>query len=162
MRALRFDARTAICSLSLVALQCWVASPLGASEGAAPLAPSTIRGKVLWIGDALQRLHNVRVAEDAGERMLVLETEDGQLHPLIEDTRGRAFRRDERLRGVPVELLVRRHRGTPLVQVIRVYALEGSNRLELDYWCEICAIAMFELKACDCCQGPIELRRRKQ
>ena len=42
---------------------------------------------------------------------------------------------------------------------IKVYALQGGQRYELDYWCEICAISMVELKDCDCCQGPIELRR---
>ena len=38
---------------------------------------------------------------------------------------------------------------------------DPAFRLELDYWCDICAIAMYELKECECCQGPIELRRRK-
>lgn len=122
---------------------------------------ATLRGKVVWIGDAMQRLHGVRLPVGSGERLLVLETKDGELHPLIEDVRGRAFRRDERLRGIPVELVVKRHAGSPLAQVIRVYALEADRKFELDYWCDICAIAMFELKECECCQGPIELRRRQ-
>ena len=119
-----------------------------------------LRGKVVWMSEALRRLHNVHVVPEAAENLMALETAAGELHPIVEDTRGRAFRRDSRLRGINVEMLVRRHRGSPMLQVIRLFELSGGKRLELDYWCEICAIAMFELKPCDCCQGPIELRRR--
>ena len=69
--------------------------------------------------------------------------------------------RDDRLRKMDVELLVRHYEGVPLVQIIRVYEVADDGKYELDYWCELCAIAMYELKACDCCQGPIELRRRE-
>ncbi len=93
-------------------------------------------------------------------RVLAFETADGELYPLAEDIRGRGFRRDERLRGIEMELLVRRYHGAPVVQVIRAFERTDHGKLELDYWCEICAIAMFELKPCDCCQGDIELRRR--
>ena len=47
-----------------------------------------------------------------------------------------------------------------MVQVIQIFAIKPDGLHELDYWCEICAIAMFDLKPCDCCQGPIDLRRR--
>lgn len=112
------------------------------------------------MAEALARLHGVKQVPEAAERTLALETADGALHPLIEDVRGRAFRRDERLRKMQVELLVRQHKGSPVVQIVRVYELTKEGKSEVDYWCEICAIAMFELKECDCCQGPIELRRR--
>lgn len=59
-----------------------------------------------------------------------------------------------------VELLVRQYTGSPLVQVVLAFETTKDSKLELDYWCEICSIAMFEMKECDCCQGPIELRRR--
>jgi len=113
------------------------------------------------MNEALGRLHGVRTVPEAAERILALETRDGRLHPLIEDIRGRGFRRDKRLRSTPVELLVRRRKGSPMMQVIRVFAITKGAKHELDYWCEICAIAMFELKPCDCCQAPIELRRRQ-
>ena len=51
--------------------------------------------------------------------------------------------------------------GSPMLQVIQVFETRAEGKFELDYWCEICAIAMFELKDCECCQGPIELRARK-
>lgn len=120
----------------------------------------SLRGRVVWLAEALHRLHGIKTVPEAAQRTLALETPDGTLHPLIEDIRGRAFRRDERLRKMKVELLVRQHSGSPLVQVVRAFELTKGGKLELDYWCEICSIAMFELKECDCCQGPIELRRR--
>jgi hypothetical protein len=93
--------------------------------------------------------------------VLALEADDGRLYPLVEDIRGRAFRRDARLREERVELLARQHRGSPAIQIIRVMALRDDGKYELDYWCEICAITIYELKPCDCCQGPIELRARR-
>jgi len=60
-----------------------------------------------------------------------------------------------------VELVARRYAISPLVQVIRVFEIAPDGKFELDYWCEICSIAMFEKKDCECCQGPVELRRRK-
>ena len=120
----------------------------------------SLRGRVVWMAEAMQRLHGVKSAPEARQRILALQTSAGELHPLLEDVRGRAFRVDERLRKMDVELLVRRYRHTPLVQVIGVYEIDGQARFEIDYWCSICAIAMYELKACECCQGEIELRRR--
>lgn len=139
-------------------------SPAAAEDGRArsPDAYVTkpLRGKVVWLAEALNRLHGVKTVPEAAQRTLALETEDGTLHPLVEDIRGRAFRRDARLRKMNVELLVRQYRGSPLVQVVRAFEVTKDGKLELDYWCEICSIVMFELKECDCCQGPIELRRR--
>ena len=51
--------------------------------------------------------------------------------------------------------------GAPAVQIIGVYELAKDGRYEVDYWCSVCAIAMYELKPCECCQGEIELRKRK-
>ena len=121
----------------------------------------SLRGEVLWMADALERRFDVTTVPEAEDRILALETEDGALLPIVEDLRGRAFRKDDRLRDRPVELLVRQFKDSPMIQVVRLYALKPDGKYELDYWCDICAIAMFELKACDCCQGPIELRERK-
>ena len=99
-------------------------------------------------------------------------TNDGNNAAGIQDIRHRDLRvcrRDDRLaRGVrdrrfwyPVELLVRRYQLSPAVQIIRVFEVGKDGLYELDYWCDVCAIAMYELKDCECCQGPIELRRTK-
>jgi hypothetical protein len=116
---------------------------------------------VVFAADALARRFGVKTVPETRRQLVVLETADGQLIPLVDDIRGRSFRTDQRLRDRDTELLVRRFQGSPLVQVIRIFQFESGAKQEVDYWCEICAIAMFELKACDCCQGDIELRRRK-
>lgn len=120
----------------------------------------SLQGRVVWLAEALSRLHGIKTVPEAADRILALETADGQLHPLVEDIRGRAFRRDERLRKMQVELLVRQFQGSPMVQIVQVFELSEDAKYEIDYWCEICSIAMFELKECECCQGPIEFRRR--
>jgi hypothetical protein len=124
-------------------------------------ATQALRGRVVWLADALERLYDVRTTQDSRERSLALETDDGELVPLIEDRRGRSFRKDERLRDREVELLVRRYQGVPLAQIIRIYAIKADGKYLLDYWCDICAISMVELGPCDCCQAPNELRERK-
>jgi hypothetical protein len=68
---------------------------------------------------------------------------------------------DERLRDIEVELLVRRYADAPLVQVIRVFRPKDDGLYEIDYWCDICAIPMFILKPCECCQGETRLRQRR-
>lgn len=145
----------------------WTAehSHASAAEPNAPaetkFALESLQGRVVWSAEAMARLHGAQSADDAQQRTLALETRDGRLHPLLEDVRGRAFRADARLRRMEVELLVRRYPRTPIVQVVNVYELTAEGKFEIDYWCEVCAIAMFELKACECCQGDIELRRRR-
>lgn len=121
----------------------------------------TLQGRVVWMSEALLRRHGIREVPEAAERALAIETRDGQLCPLVEDTRGRAFRADPRLRNIDVELLVRRYRHSPSVQIIRLFELAKDGKYELDYWCDICSIVMVELKECECCQARNELRRRK-
>lgn len=137
--------------------------PVAAAAKPAPKAKyqtKSVRGRVVWLNEALKRRYGIGTVPEAAQRVLALETAQGQLLPIVEDIRGRAFRKDPRLRKMDVELLVRQYTGSPLLQILRVYAHEKGKKVEVDYWCEICAIAMYELKACDCCQGPIDLRRR--
>ena len=122
----------------------------------------TLRGRVVFLAEALEQQTGVAAVPEARERIIALRTAAGELVPLLEDVRGRAFRRDERLRDMQVELVVRRYRQSPVVQIIRVIEVANESRYEIDYWCEICAIAMFEKKDCECCQGDVELRKRKE
>lgn len=134
-----------------------------AADAAKPEKPYTtqpLRGKVVWMADALKRRFNLKSDDDAAHAVAALETADGELWPVLKDARGRAFYRDERLREIDVELLVRRYEGSPMVQVVRIYTLKPEGKYELDYWCDVCSIAMYELKQCECCQGPIRLRQR--
>src|SRR5678815_2338134 len=121
----------------------------------------TLRGKVVFLAEALEAKYGVKSVTEAKEATLALQDDAGKLYPLVEDIRGRGFRRDKRLREMKVELLVRRYADSPAVQIIGVYELAKDGRYEVDYWCSVCAIAMYELKPCECCQGEIELRKRK-
>lgn len=125
-----------------------------------PFELETLRGRVGFLAEILEKKYGVTSVPEAKDHTLAIETTDGKLVPLVENIRGRAFRRDERLRKPEVELLVR-DAGSPAVQVIRVFELAPDGKYEIDYWCDICAIAMYELKECECCQGAIELRRTK-
>jgi hypothetical protein len=132
----------------------------GSPKPAPKYISESLRGKVVWLAEALARKHSVRLDADAAETIAALETPDGELIPLMKEDRGRGFWKDARLRGVDLELVVRRYKGVPVVQVIRVYRLKEGKKYEVDYWCDVCAIQMFELKQCECCQGPTRLRER--
>jgi hypothetical protein len=121
----------------------------------------SLTGKVVWLADALKERFGIKSDDDVALAVVALETPAGQLHPIVKDSRGRAFHTDERLRDIDAELLVRRYEGSPMVQVVRVYAIKPDGKYELDYWCDVCSIAMYELKPCECCQGPTRLRERK-
>lgn len=120
----------------------------------------SLTGKVVWLDEALKERFGIKTDDDAARTIVALESSDGQFHPIFKDARGRAFHSDERLRDIDLELLVRRYPGSPMVQVVRVYALKDDGKYELDYWCDVCSIAMYELKPCECCQGPTRLRER--
>ena len=98
----------------------------------------------------------------------MLETPDGKLIPIVPDWRGRAFYQDKRLRNRPVELVGYRRRGVPYLQVLMIFTIDQPKkpsktskktvRQYFDYWCDICSIPMYEIKRCECCQGPIRMR----
>ncbi len=134
---------------------------LDAAEPPAKFQLETLRGKVVFLAEALQRRTGVASVPEAQERTLAIETASGEVIPLIEDPRARAFRNDERLRAMQIELLVRHYDATPARQIIRIFEVQPDGRYEIDYWCDVCSIVMYELKECECCQGPIELRRTK-
>lgn len=119
-----------------------------------------LQGRIVWWGEALRRLHGIEHDEQDAKSAVALETTDGQLVPIVKDSRGRGFWLDERLHDQDMELVVRQRPGLPWVQVISVYTIRDDQTYELDYWCDICAIPMFELKPCECCQGETRLRER--
>lgn len=125
-----------------------------------PYTTETLRGKVVWLSEALRRLYGVATDPSAAESSVVLETPEGHLWPIIPDTRGQSFVVDGRLRNIDLELPVRRYQGVSLVQVIRVLSRRADGLYEIDYWCDICAIPMHILKDCECCQGPTRLREQ--
>ena len=119
-----------------------------------------VKGKVVWQADALKSKFGISTVSEAEKSALAILTPDGELLPIVENERGRAFRKDKRLRDTDMEILVRRYEKQPLVQIIRVYQIEDGQRFEVDYWCDVCAIVMFETGACSCCQDHNRLRKR--
>jgi len=147
--------------LSGFAIACVLLTCAAAKDSAPAFTVETHRGRIVFLAEAHEKRTGVPVVPEARDRVLALETAKGELIPLLEDVRARAFRRDERLREMEIELLVRHYRGSPLVQIIGVSEIAKDGKFEIDYWCDICAIAMFEQKDCECCQEPNVLRRRR-
>jgi len=145
----------------LIAGSLRAAEPKEAADRPENFELQTYRGKAVFLAEALKRLHNVQSVDEAKERTLAIETKNGTLIPIVEDVRGRALRNDERLRKMDLEVLVRKFRGSPAGQIIRLYEITDGEKFEIDYWCDICSIAMYELKICECCQGDIRLRKTK-
>lgn len=120
----------------------------------------SLRGRIVFYGPALKESLGIQLVPEANERTLAIETPAGQLIPIVEDLRGRALRTDERLRQMDVELLVRQYHKTPTVQILRMYQWQDGQKYRVDYWCDVCAIVMFETGPCSCCQDHNRLRRR--
>ncbi|MFN6106853.1 MAG: hypothetical protein ACK5EA_20695 [Planctomycetaceae bacterium] len=117
-------------------------------------------GEVVLLSEAFRRRGVKSYAEEIAQTA-VLYTTDGEIVPLVPDWRGRALFQDERLRDRPVELVVNRRPGVPWVSVLSIYLQdERGKRAVVDYWCDFCSIPMYEIKDCECCQGPIRLRYR--
>jgi hypothetical protein len=126
-----------------------------------PTPPKKLfKGQVVFVRTALKK-RGIQVAPEMKEQA-VLETADGELIPIAADWRGRAFYQDKRLRDRKVELVGYRQKGIPYLQVLGIYMIDKSGkREEMDYWCDICSIPMYEIKDCECCQGEIRLRFRE-
>jgi hypothetical protein len=135
--------------------------PAGADAKPASPPPELFVGKVVYLKDALER-RKIETAEETAQH-IVLETEAGALIPILADWRGRAFYQDERLRDRKVELIGFRHPGVPYLNVLSIYVFDEEDRRNyMDYWCDVCGIAMYEIQDCKCCQGPIEFRLQRQ
>lgn len=127
-----------------------------------PPKKQLFRGEVVKTTDALKRLKVKAYPQELKEQVALL-TADNEIIPILPDWRGRAFYQDERLRDRKVELIGYRRPGVPYLQVLTVYTYDKDGaRNYTDYWCDICAIPMYEIKPCDCCQQEIRLRFQPQ
>ncbi len=117
-------------------------------------------GRVVLLREALKR-RGVTTSSNF-DKQVVLESLSGELIPIIPDWRGRAFYQDKRLRNRRVDLVGFRRPGIPYLQVLMVFTVDKRKNKEVrsyfDYWCDICSIPMYEVKMCECCQGPIRMR----
>lgn len=137
-----------------------VTVPGGAAGTEAEFEVRRIRGHVRWVAEALAEQFGISTLPAAAENELALLTPDGRLIPIVENLRGNAFRKDERLRAMELELLVREYAKQPYVQILKIYELADGKRFEIDYWCDICAIIMYVKGPCSCCQDDNRLRKR--
>jgi hypothetical protein len=119
-----------------------------------------VRGRVVYLAEALNKQFGITTVPEVAENCLAIVTPDGSLTPIVENLRGRAFRKDPQLREMELELLVRQYAKQPFVQIVKIFEVEGDRRLEVDYWCDVCAIIMFEKGPCACCQDDNRLRKR--
>ena len=134
-------------------------SPATASPKKPEPKKELFAGKVVLLQDALKK-RDIKVADEM-KLQAVLETKTGELIPIAADWRGRAFFQDKKLRDRPVEIVGYRRPGIPYLQALVVYYFnKKGEREEFDYWCDICAIPMYEIKDCECCQGPSRHRYR--
>jgi hypothetical protein len=124
---------------------------------AAASSQELFRGKVVVVREALAR-RKIEAREEF-DKQVALETESGELIPIVPDWRGRAFFQDEHLRNRPVELVGKRAKGVPYLQVLIIFTFdEKGTRQCTDYYCDTCGFAIYEIKPCECCQGPVRLR----
>jgi len=115
------------------------------------------RGKVVLVREALAR-RKIEAREEF-DKQVALETESGELIPIVPDWRGRAFFQDAHLRNRAVELVGKRAKGVPYLQVLIIFTFdEKGTRQYTDYYCDTCGFAIYEIKPCECCQGPVHLR----
>ncbi len=138
-------------------------APKEASATEKPAAKrELLSGKVVLLSEALKR-KEIKTYQPEIKGQVVLETATGELWPILPDWRGRAFFQDERLRDRPTDLIVLRDPGVPYLRVQSIFLIdEDGERKIMDYWCDICAIPMYEIKECECCQGPLRLRLQKK
>src|SRR5262245_31746019 len=99
-------------------------TPAKPAEATEPVA---LRGRVVWMAEAMKRLHGIASDDDTEHDSVALETADGKLYPIIKETRGRAFHKDPQLLKYDYELLVRTFPGTQSVQIIRMFTLHDGK-----------------------------------
>ncbi len=117
-------------------------------------------GKVVPLAPLLDKF-GAKLDADAAPSWLALSSDDGKIYPLIKDDGSRMFFLDKRLQDRPMRLTARLHPQSQMLQVLAIRSVKKGELYELYYWCDICAIRRSEKKACDCCGGPMELRRSR-
>ena len=113
------------------------------------------QGKVVLLAEALAK-RGIKL--DPDQIVLVLQTDDGKLYPLVKDEGARMFFKDAKLLNRPMRLTARLVPNTQFLQVINVHSLVKGKLHDVYYWCDICTIKRYQAGICDCCLAPMELR----
>ena len=112
-------------------------------------------GKVIPLAEHLKK-ENTKIDDDVP--VLVLQTDDGKLYPLLKDNGSRMFFKDAKLLNRPMRLTARKIPNSEFLQVISVKSVVKGKLHEIYYWCDICTIKRYEAGICDCCGAPMDFR----
>lgn len=117
-------------------------------------------GKVVPLAPLLEKAGG-KMDADAAPFWLALVADDGRIYPLLKDAGCRMFYKDPSLLHRPMRLTARPLGQTNILQVFQVHSVRNGELHEVYYWCDVCQIKRFEKNACECCNGPMELREEK-
>lgn len=138
--------------------------PLATSEGGpatSPVESLILTGKVVDL-TTLLKASGLSFDAEPVARQVVLREHDGTISPLLSDEASRALFLDDRLRDRPVEVLARRRKGLPYLQLISFKVEEEGRMRTPEYYCDVCTISVRYPQICSCCQGPMVLRMRPE
>ena len=129
---------------------------VGSQHGKPQGKNQVFKGVVVSLEQLLAK-ENIKLDPEAAS-LMVLQTDDGKVFPLVRDGGSRMFFKDKRLLDRPMRLTAQPVAKGSFLQVVRVQSYVKDQLCDVYYWCEICAIRSHELGICDCCGGPTELR----
>jgi hypothetical protein len=133
-------------------------SPLLAAQPQNPKDKNQFfKGNVVPLEKLLAK-QNVKLDPDAAPYAMILQTEDGKVHPLVKDGGSRMFFKDARLLNRPMSLTARPVANGAFLQVVNVQSFVKGQLCDVYYWCDICTIRSYENGPCACCLAPVELR----
>lgn len=121
----------------------------------------TYRGEVVMLTE-LPSLKNLVFDKEPVLKQVVLLQADGSFLPLLSDDASRALFIDKRVRNKKAELVARKHKGMPYLQVVS-FKIESEGKLQTpEYYCEVCAISVRFPQDCPCCQGELIFRMKPE
>ncbi len=120
----------------------------------------TVRGEVVLLIDLLEG-YGITTPQDPIAQQVVLRQDDESIIPLLYGVGSRALFEDDRLRNRSTEIVARRYKGLPYLQVLSFKVTDERGEFRTpEYYCDICTIATRYDQACPCCQGAMVLRHR--
>jgi hypothetical protein len=125
-----------------------------ANDKKSPEKHAFYTGKIVSLADLLKK-EGTKLDDDA--QVLVLQTDDGKLYPLLKDIGSRMFFNDPKLLNRPMRLTARKVPHSEFLQVISFKSIIKGKLHDVYYWCDICAIRRTEPGRCDCCLAPLDL-----
>lgn len=127
----------------------------------ATAASILLTGKVFPLSEVLKS-RQVASEYSTFENVMVLLTDSGQAHLLLNDEGGRVLYVDEILRGKHLRIRIQPETELPVNRVIKIeMEVDGRWRIP-EFYCDICTISVRYPQTCLCCQGPMVFRLRPE